>query len=353
MNARVPFAVFMLVLLMLALTTYLLTANRSKELQLIGIVDADEVIVSSRIPGRIEALKVDEGQRVEIGQLIATIEADDLGAAHDQAVATARQQTELLARAKDIAAETDAESSAQVRSAEAQLLSATATLEQAEATTERQRRDTVRTMTLAKEGVVSQQDTDEAELKLKGLEKSVDAAKDAVSVAKAQVEVALAKRKDVAITERSITAAADTAIAAQAAARQAAINQHYAVITSPITGMIGTRAARQGETVAAGTPIVTVLDLSHTWVYVPLPESYADAVAIGNVLKIIMPSGTAVDGQVVAKAAAGDFATQRDVSRRKRDLKTVRLKLVISNPDYRFVPGMTAEVHMSPTRSRP
>ncbi|MGH9562318.1 MAG: hypothetical protein ACRD3S_12770, partial [Terracidiphilus sp.] len=51
-------------------------------------------------------------------------------------------------------------------------------------------------------------------------------------------------------------------------------------------------------------------------------------------------------GKVIAKAAEGDFATQRDVSGMKRDIKTIQLKLLIPNPGEKFVPGMTAEVYI-------
>ncbi|HZU42618.1 MAG TPA: hypothetical protein VE994_08105, partial [Terriglobales bacterium] len=44
------------------------------------------------------------------------------------------------------------------------------------------------------------------------------------------------------------------------------------------------------------------------------------------------------------KAVEGDYATQRDVSRRKRDIKTIALKVRIDNSKKLFVPGMTAEV---------
>ena len=59
-----------------------------------------------------------------------------------------------------------------------------------------------------------------------------------------------------------------------------------------------------------------------------------------------MPSGASVQGKVIAKAAEADFATQRDINGgRKRDIKTVRLKLLIPNPGEKFVPGMTADVY--------
>jgi len=61
-----------------------------------------------------------------------------------------------------------------------------------------------------------------------------------------------------------------------------------------------------------------------------------------------MPGGVSesINGKVINKAAEADFATQRDVSSRKRDIKTVQLKLLIDNPGERWVPGMTAEVYI-------
>ena len=49
-------------------------------------------------------------------------------------------------------------------------------------------------------------------------------------------------------------------------------------------------------------------------------------------------------GKVFYKAAEADFATQRDVGRRKRDIRTIVLKVRLSNPKGAYVPGMTAEV---------
>ena len=63
-----------------------------------------------------------------------------------------------------------------------------------------------------------------------------------------------------------------------------------------------------------GTPIVTIMDLTQTWVYAPLPETQADAVKLGDSLRVVMPSGATVWGKVIAKMTEADFATQRDVS---------------------------------------
>ena len=75
-----------------SLIWYLLTTNRSTDLQLIGTVDANEVIVSSKIPGRIQQLTVQEGDPVKSGQLVAVIESDDLAAAEKAAEATCRRE---------------------------------------------------------------------------------------------------------------------------------------------------------------------------------------------------------------------------------------------------------------------
>jgi HlyD family secretion protein len=89
---------------------------------------------------------------------------------------------------------------------------------------------------------------------------------------------------------------------------------------------------------------VTIVDLNDTWVRAAIPETYGEKVAIGDVLPVRLPSGSVVQGRVIFKAVEGDYATQRDVSRTKRDIKTIALKLQIDNSLQKLVPGMTAEV---------
>jgi len=132
----------------------------------------------------------------------------------------------------------------------------------------------------------------------------------------------------------------------QAEAQRAEVQARldYTRVTAPITGTISLRIAREGEVVSPGAPIVTIIDLGETWVRAPLPETYSDRIGIGDELKVRMPGGDIVTGKVITKGVEADFATQRDVSRRKRDIKTVQLKLAIPNPNRAFVPGMTAIV---------
>lgn len=346
MKARRRVFLLIAVMLVAAIGWYFYSSRRSADLQLIGTVDANEVIVSSRIPGRIRTLTVDEGQKVQAGQLIATIESDDLRAASDAAQAAAASQAYKLRGSRATERQMQGQTSSQVTNAEAQLRVARAALVQAQAQYEHQEADTRRTVALEQQGVMSAQSRDEAVTSLNADKAAVDGARENVDAAQAALKVAIANTD-------SATAAAQTAEAtradvqnAKALYTQAEVQLGYAQVVSPITGIVNVRAARQGEVVAASTPIVTVVDLSQTWVYAPLPETQADSVQLGDTLRVVMPSGATVQGKVIAKLALADFATQRDVSREKRDIKTVQLKLLIDNPGMQYVPGMTAEVYI-------
>ena len=129
---------------------------------------------------------------------------------------------------------------------------------------------------------------------------------------------------------------------------QAAVRLGYTNIYAPVSGTVSVRAARQGEVINAGSPIVTIVDLSDTWVRAAIPETYADQIGYGDALRVRLAGGTITSGKVFFKGVEGDFATQRDVSRRKRDIRTIVLKVRLDNPKGSFVPGMTAEVLVSP-----
>jgi len=346
MNPRNRIFVILGVLFLISLGWYFFSTKRSDDLQLIGTVDANEVIVSSRIPGRIEALKVDEGDTVRTGQLIATIQSDDLAAARNAAEATASSQRYLLQQARDTERQLGGSTASQVVNAEAQMRAAQASLVQAQAQLEHQNADTSRTVMLAAQGVASDQSRDEAVTSLDAAKAAVDTAKQNVAAAAAALKVAEANTAQAQAQGKAVAATHSEMKNAQALLNQAQVQLGYAQIVSPISGKVNVRAARQGEVVAAGTPIVTITDLTQTWIYAPLPETQADSVQLGDSLRVVMPSGASLQGKVIAKSAEADFATQRDVSRRKRDIETVRLKLLIDNPAMRYVPGMLAEVYV-------
>jgi multidrug resistance efflux pump len=346
MNARNRILILMGILLIVSFCWYLFSTERSTDLQLIGTVDANEVVVSSRIPGRIQQLTVDEGDSVTAGELIATIQSEDLAAARNAAEATAASQHFKLQQTQDTQQQTQGSTTSQVANAQAQLQVAQASLLQAQAQYQQQAADSNRTVALAKQGVMSQQASEEAAASLHAAQAAVDAARQSVAAAEASLKLAQANTLQAQAAAKTVASTRSEVQSAKALLNQAQVELGYANVVAPISGKINVRAARQGEVVSPGTPIVTITDLTQTWVYAPLPETEADSVQLGDSLRVVMPSGATIQGKVINKSAEADFATQRDVSRRKRDIKTIQLKLLIDNPGMKFVPGMTAEVYI-------
>lgn len=330
-----------------SLAWYLLTARPPSELKLIGTVDANEVMVSAKIPGRVEKLLVEEGQTVQAGQLIAVIESEDLQAAHNAAVATAASNRWKLGGSVETERQTRGETTSGTANAEAQVRVAEASLAQAQAQYEKQNADTTRTVALAKQGIMSAQARDEAVTSLDAASAAVKTAKENVAAAQASLRQARAHELQTTVAQRSVDSSREQLVNAQALADQASVELGYAKVFAPVSGQVNVLAARQGEVLPAGGTIATIMDLTQTWVYAPLPETQADSVKLGDSLRVVMPSGATIHGKVIAKAAEADFATQRDINGgRKRDIRTVQLKLIIDNPGERFVPGMTAEVYI-------
>jgi HlyD family secretion protein len=346
MNPRNRILILMGILLIISFVWYLFSTNRSSDLQLIGIVDANEVVVSSRIPGRIQALTVDEGDSVTAGELIATIQSDDLVAARNAAEAATVSQRFKLQGTQDTERQTQGGTTSQVANAEAQLRVSQAVLIQAQAQYEHQEADSKRTIALAQQGVMSQQSSDEARTLLSASQAAADSARQSVSAAQASLKVAVANTIQAQAAAKTVASTRSDVQNARALLDQAQVELNYANVVAPISGKVNVRAARQGEVVSAGTPIVTITDLTQTWVYAPLPETQADSVQLGDSLHVVMPSGDSIQGKIIVKSAEADFATQRDVSRRKRDIKTVQLKLLIPNPGMKYTLGMTAEVYI-------
>ncbi len=63
---------------------------------------------------------------------------------------------------------------------------------------------------------------------------------------------------------------------AQAKLDEAEVRLGYTRIVAPVTGTVSVRAAREGEVVSVGTPIVTMVDLTQTWVYAADPGDAGD-----------------------------------------------------------------------------
>jgi len=165
-----------------------------------------------------------------------------------------------------------------------------------------------------------------------------------VRAAQADVESAKARTQQAHAAESTVAATRAQATNAQALLESAETRLGYTKVVAPVNGIVTVRAAREGEVVTAGQAVVIVTDLSDTWVQAAIPETQAVQIAIGDALNVRLPSGEILPGKVIFKAPEADFATQRDVDRRKRDIKAIILKVAVSNSKKMLVPGMTAEV---------
>jgi HlyD family secretion protein len=343
-SPRNKFLIVLGVIFVAALIFYFLTTSHSSDLVLVGTVDANQVIVSSKIPGRIEKLPVDEGTQVHAGDPIAEIDSGELSAEQQAARANIAALRARIGEAQANEAVASGSTSSDVLTARARLQSAQADLLQAQADLERTQSDTDRTTSLAKEGVASQQQADQATATLKAAQARVQSLQKQVAAADSQVRAAIAQTHQAHAAQSNVAATRSQLAQAQAQLAEAETRLGYTRIVAPVDGTVSVRAARQGEVVNAGQPIVTIMDLSNTWVRASIPETQADSIRIGDVLKVRLPSGRVIPGKLIFKGVEGSFATQRDVSRLKRDINTVGLKLQVDNPNAMIVPGMTAEV---------
>ena len=278
-------------------------------LVLTGVVTTNDVIVSSQVGGRLSRLMVTEGATVTPNEVIATLEPGELQA--DRA---------FYARSAEAVA-------AQVEASRAELAAAVAQDSEARANLTNAQRVFDRQQALVAAGGVTEQE--------------LDASRTALTVARARLDAA---EKQVANRQSALTASQQQQAAATAQTAKANVRLTYTEITAPSAGIVDVRAARVGEVVTAGQPIVTLVNPDSLWVRADVEETYIDRVRLGDTLTVRLPSGAERTGTVTYRGVDADFATQRDVSRTKRDIKTFEVRLRVDNSDRRLAVGMTSYV---------
>jgi multidrug resistance efflux pump len=352
MSARNKFAIMLSVILLIAALYYFISTPGGSDLVLVGTVDSNQIVVSPQINGRIAKLLVDEGTQVKQGDLIAILDPSELEAQERAAAATIASLKSKVSESRYTERATTGSTSSDVINAQARLQSTRAQLVQAEATLTRVESDSRRIIGLAQAGVASEMEKVQAEANLKAQQASVQALKDQVNAAQADLNSAIARTNQSHAAQSTVASTQGQVANAEAQLKEAEVRLGYTKIYAPVTGTVLVRAAREGEVLIAGQAIVTVVDLGDTWVRAAIPETDADHIGLGDTLRVRLPGGTVTQGKVFFKAAEADFATQRDVGRRKRDIRTIVLKVRLDNPKGAYVPGMTAEVLVSPAQQK-
>lgn len=352
MSQRNKFGMLLLILLVIAAVYYFLSTPRGSDMVLIGTVDANQVIVNSKIPGRVMKLTVDEGSVVKAGDLIAELDDAELKAQEQAADYTLASLKSKVGESAAMEESTKGQTSSDVLTAQANVQSTRAQLAEAQANLTQAQIDQKRIVTLADQGVASQAEKDKANSTLNAAQARVQALSDQVRAAEATLKATVARTHQAHAAASTTASSREQMQAALAQKLEAEARLAYTKIYAPVNGTVSVRAAREGEVVNPGEPIVTIVDLDDTWVRAAIPETEAGNIGIGDTLRVRVPGGQVISGKVIYKAPDADFATQRDVSRTKRDIKSIGLKLKIDNSRRVFVPGMTAEVLVSPGQQR-
>src|SRR5207302_6370151 len=187
-NQAKKLGVLIAIILTIAAGYYFLSVNSSKTLELIGTVDANQVIVSAKITGRIEKLYVDEGSEVKQGDLIAQLDTAELQAQTQSAAAAESSMRHKVQESHANEQLAKGTTSNDVRNAEANLQATKAALAQAQADMMHIQADAKRTDALADAGVASQQERDLADSNLNSEAARIRTLEGQVKAAQASLE---------------------------------------------------------------------------------------------------------------------------------------------------------------------
>lgn len=256
-----------------------------------------DVDVHAKVAGYIRTIYVDVGDHVKEGQTLAVLEVPELAAQLAGADAAVRAAGEQIHRA-----EGDLQRAQSTHSA---AHSAYARLKQAADT---------------RAGLVAQQEVDDAQAKDLGSEAQVQSAEAELSAAKQQLEVSQAN-------QRQYTALAG-----------------YTRIVAPFAGVITNRYADTGALIQAGTasntqgmPVVRLAQTSKLRLVLPIPESVASQIHLGDPVKVRVQ---ALDQEIEGKVSR--FADSLD-----RQTRTMETEIDFENRDGRLIPGMYTETRLS------
>lgn len=364
-------------ILLVAVLAYLILgrSNDGRVIRVSGNIEVTDAEVSFKIPGRVEARLVDEGEMVKAGQTIARLDSAELAQevaarrAEVQAVQAALAELEAGSRPEEIA---QAEASAQQAKARLdemlagsrpeELAAAEAVLRRAKAEAERARLDAERYAGLYKKEIVSAQQYDlartayetalarqrEAEEQYKLVQEGPR--KEQIEQARAawlqaQERFVLVKKGP---RQETIEQARARLQQAKEALAVAETRLGYATLTSPLAGVVLSKNVEPGEFVAAGTPIVTVGDLENVWLRAYINETDLGRVKVGQQVRVTTDTypGKRYEGRVSFIASQAEF-TPKSVQTEKERVKLVyRVKVDIRNPNMELKPGMPADAEI-------
>ncbi len=332
--------------------------------------------MAAKIGGRIVRLGIREGDQVEAGALIAELASEQARARLEQAehvLHTAREElAEARARVRSAGRQEETaevaitlaerESRARVGEAKAALGAARARLREVEAEAERAARDHARYRRLFDERLIAAQQLDRFKAADAAARAAVEAAREQVAQAEEALALARASRaatevrrkeaETAAARSREARAAVQTARArvesAEASRRLAEADVTDTRVAAPFAGTVLRRLVETGEVVAAGTPLVTLVDLSSLYAKVYVAEADIGKVKLGDPARVYTDAFPAryFAASVSEVSQQAEF-TPRDVHMKDERVKQVfAVKLAIEAPAGVIKPGMPVDARI-------
>ena len=338
-----------------------------------GRVEGDDSAVAPKTAGRIREIAVREGDHVEAGALIAVLDDEQVRAREQQAEAAVRQ-AEARARAAQHQigvlneqlrqstlgvdqARVDAQG--RVSEAEGRLAAAESQLAQAEAAHTQARWDREAAARLFQRELIAEQEARRAENNeavqaavVAAARRQVEAARGALMAARANLlnpdirasQVA-AVRGQMLQAEADIAATRADAERARSLLEEARANRRDLQVTAPFAGTVATRTAEPGEVVMAGTPLITLIDLTRVYLRAFVPEGQIGRVRVGQPARVYLDSSpTAPIDAVVARVdPEATFTPENTYFREERVKQVVGIKLQLRGAHGFAKPGMPAD----------
>lgn len=336
--------VIILIIVVIAIAAGVFLSTREKPPENIvsttGVIEATEVEVSPKVAGRIEWLCCKEGDAIRAGDTAVRLDSDEIKARVEEKRAALSGAESGITEAK-VALEN---AFAQKEAARFEADAVKAEVERASALFKEAKENVERARGLFKEGYMAKKEQDAAEAAFA----STGAA---LSTAKARSRSSQATLKNSEVNIKAARARINSAEAkraqAEAELKVDIANLADTVIASPINGVIVYKAFETGEFVTPGAPVYTIDDLANLWARMDVEESGIQKVRLGASAKVALPGGASYDGKVIEIGEVGSFATQRDVTRGRPDIKTFRVKVSVDGHNGALKPGMTVDVRIS------
>jgi HlyD family secretion protein len=302
-----------------------------------GYVEATEVRVSAKVPGRVATVAAVEGARVEAGATLATLLTTDIDFALQRARAE-RAQAAAQVRLLEAGARVE-----DVKQADAQVAASAAEQKAAEAELAAARTDEARFEQLLRNRAGSQKQRDDAVARRELAEARFKAAADRVRAARAVLErMNAGARPEELAGARARVAAIDAEIA------RLEHDRTEATIVAPASGIVASRLAEPGELVAPGTPVVVLIDLDHAWASVYVEEPLVPSLKIAQPVTIVTDAGDRLPGQIAFISPRAEFTPRNVQTAAERAKLVYRVKVTVDNRQGILKPGMPVEAELVP-----